>query len=353
MESKIGEIYFNPKHPAGFGSFKSLRKHLAKSVKDAQIKLFLSKQESHTLHAPAIKRFKRDHVFVSNIDENWQVDLFDMSKFKLENSGATFVLLVIDVLSKFLWLRPLKNKTGPSIKSALEDIINKSKRQPVSLASDKGKEFYNSIVKNYLSEKEINHFSTENSDIKCSVAERAIRTIKQKIWRYFTYTGHNNYINVLQDIASSYNESVHRSIGMQPSKVTDKNFMTVWRKLYSTKKIAVETKFVLSVGNHVRISKVKQIFEKGFENNWSKEIYTVRTVLNRKPTMYELKDLQGENIVGRFYGKELQKVVLPDYHQIDQVIRSRGVGLRRELFVSWRGYPQKFNSWISARDLQK
>lgn len=353
MDKEISKIYFDSAHPAGYSGFTKLRKYIPKRISNEYLKQFLEKQEAYTLHAPVTRRFKRDQIFVTNIDDGWQADLIDMQKFKKHNLQVTFLLIVVDVLSRFMWIRCLKNKTGLTVKLAFQDIIETSKRQPISLATDKGTEFYNETMKNYLDKLNINHFSTENSDIKCSIAERAIRTIKQKLWRYFTHTGNNLYVDVLQNFVKSYNHSVHRTIGTAPASVNENNFLHIWRKLYkSQRNIISESHSKLKVNDNVRISKLKLAFAKGYENNWSKEIFVVKRVIQRRPQMYEISDLNDEKIKGRFYAKELQRVVLPEFHKINKIIRTRGKGPSKELYVSWEGYPEEFNSWIKETHLK-
>lgn len=353
MNKLISNIYFNAKHPAGFSSYNTLRKHVPKSISDREIKEFLQSQEAYTLHAPARKKFKRDVVYVTNIDENWHVDLADMQKFKRENDGASYILVAIDVLSKFAMVRVLKNKSAEVVKSALEDIISKTGRKPLTICVDKGLEFKNNIVKTFLKENDIGMYSTENADIKACVAERFIRTMKTKLWRYFTHSNSHRYVDILQDIIKGYNSTVHSSIGTAPDSVNEHNFLSAWKKLYQHQIPLAGPKPKLQVGDKVRISKTKKTFSKGYENNYSKEIFVVKNVLHRRPVMYEILDLQDEKIAGRFYESELQKVGLPDYHKIDKIIKTRGKGDSKELYVSWTGYPDKFNSWISANNLKK
>jgi hypothetical protein len=351
-EKKIKKVYFDVNHPAGFGSFGALRRHLNKTVSDESIREFLRGQESYTLHKQLRKRFKRDRIFVTNIDDAWQLDLMDMREHKAYNDGATFILICVDVLSKYAWFRALKNKTGKSVLEAFQDILRKSKRKPVSVTTDKGLEFSNKDMNGFLKSQDIKYFCTENSDIKASIAERTIRTFKQKLWRYFTHKSSFRYVNVLDALEKGYNSSFHRTIGKAPKDVTEENFLDTWRRMYSKESHVMSVKPKLCVGDHVRISISKQPFEKGYENNWSREIFKVSKVILRRPVMYELVDLGNEDIKGRFYEKEIQKVLMPEFHKVEKILRMRTSGNRREALVKWVGYSSKFNSWVDERSIR-
>ena len=145
---------------------------------------------------------------VNGIDKIWAADLADMKAFKDYNDGYTFLLLVIDIFSKYGWIVPLKNKKGETVAKALKNIFEK--RKPEKLWTDKGTEFYNKDVK-----KLIEIYSTENEE-KSSIVERWIRTMKEKMWKYFTDNNTYNYMNVLPDLVKDYNNTVHSSIKMTP-----------------------------------------------------------------------------------------------------------------------------------------
>jgi hypothetical protein len=353
MDKLIEKIYFDASHPAGFSGFTKLRKHLPRRVTSKAIQTFLLKQDSHTIHKPILRKFKRDVVFSTNIDDNWQVDLMDVRNIAKHNDGIKFILVVIDVFSKFLWARYLKNKSATAVRDALRDILQSSGRAPLTIQSDKGRELINKLVETYLRENDISIYSTENSDIKASVAERVIRTLKTKMYRIFTHKGNYRFREVLPDLVKAYNESIHRSIGMAPSDVDDRKVNEVWKRLYVGQNNVRTSKCELRIDDFVRISKTRRLFEKGYEGGWSREIFKVKNILRRIPTMYELVDWSGEPILGRFYGKELQRVLMPEYHKVDKVLRSRKVGNRTDYFVSWRGYPSSCNSWIKKQDLKK
>ena len=183
-------------------------------------------------------------------------DLVDMQAFSKFNRGVKYLLAVIDVFSKYGWLIPLKDKTGKSVASTLEAIFKE--RKPEKTWVDKGKEFYNKHVKDLI---ELD--STENAE-KSSVVERWIRTMKKKMWNYFSANSTNVYINVLPDLVREYNNTRHSSIKMTPVKANKKeNKLRVWRNLYPEHFDVYDIKPKFSVGDKVRISRKKKNFEKG------------------------------------------------------------------------------------------
>ena len=291
------------------------------------------------LHRPIKRKFKKRRVIVNGIDKIWAADLADMTAFKDYNDGYTFLLLVIDTFSKYGYLIPLKNKKGETVANALKDIFKK--RKPGKLWTDKGKEFYNKDVKDL-----VELYSTENEE-KSSIAERWVRTIKEKMWKYFTDNNTYKYIDALPDLVEDYNNTVHSSTKLTPKEASKKkNELTVWRNLYPDryKKYNITPKF--SVGDEVRITKKKKVFEKGYTTRWTEEIFTITEVQNTNPVTYKLTDLKGEEIKGTFYEPELQKTEQQIF-RIEKVIKKE----KGRSFVKWKGYFDKFNSWVDNKDL--
>ena len=258
------------------------------------------KSLAEELHKPIRRKFKKRRVLVNGIDKIWAADLVDMQAFTKFNCGVKYLLAVIDVFSKYGWLIPFKDKTGKSVASALKTIFEE--RKPEKMWVDKGKEFYNKDVKDL-----IQLYSTENEE-KSSVVERWIRTMKEKMWIYFSANSTNVYINVLLDLIKEYNNMRHSSIKMTPLKASKKeNELTVWRNLYPEHLEVYDIKPKFSVGDKVRISTKKKTFEKGYTTRWTEEIFTIIEVKHTLPITYKIADLNGEEIKGTFYEPELKK----------------------------------------------
>ena len=198
-----------------------------------------------------------------------------------------------------------------------------------------GSEFYNNKFKKFLKENDIEMYSTFNEG-KSVVAERFIKTLKNKIYKRMTTIG---YFNDLDDIVKKYNNTVHSSIKIKPKEVADDSFVE-----YAEETNKKSPKF--KVGDNVRISKYKNIFAKGYTANWSEEVFVVNKVKNTVPWTYLINDLNGENIKGSFYEKELQKTDQKE-SRIEKVIKKKG----NKLYVKWKGYNNSFNSWIDKKDI--
>jgi hypothetical protein len=181
------------------------------------------------------------------------------------------------VYSKYAWVVPIKQKTAHDVTDAMEKIL-KEGRVPVKLQTDKGKEFLNSKFQKLLKENKIRFFTCNNPEIKCSIVERFNRTIKSRIWRYFTEKGTYKYLDTLPEVVEAYNNSYHRSIKMTPTQASrDENFNKVNKNLYGHLKLR-PSPAVFKIGDFVRLNKTKKFFEKGYLPNWTQEMFKITSV---------------------------------------------------------------------------
>ena len=313
-----------------------------------------SNELAEELHKPIRKKFKKRRVYTKGVDAIWAADLVDMQAFSRSNKGYKYILMIIDTFSKYGWAIPLKTKSGVDVTKAFSNLWNHQK-PPQRLWTDKGKEFYNKAMKDLMDRHHVQIYSTENEE-KSSVVERWNRTIKRIMWKYFTANSTNVYINVLADIIDKYNNTKHSSIKCTPTIAREPlNHQRVYDALYSDSKATAvkqrHSKF--KIGDRVRIIRKKSTFEKGFTPNWTEEIFTIDSVKSTQPITYTLTDTQGESIQGSFYAEELQKT-RQEIYRIEKVIKKRhklnGI---QEVFVKWKGYNNKSNSWIPLTDLQQ
>ena len=144
-DTLLSKIYYNPSHPGSFGGINTLKRQVGKKVSGKELKNWLTKQDTYTLHKPVRHHFKRQRILVSDIDEQWEADLVDLSALSKHNKNFRYLLTVIDTLSKYAWAIPLKTKTGKELVFAFSKIIKTSKRKPEKLRTDKGGEFVNKI----------------------------------------------------------------------------------------------------------------------------------------------------------------------------------------------------------------
>ena len=336
-------VYFDPQRVGSYGGVDALRRVTRTPRKI--VEKWLSEQDAYTLHKPARRRFKRRCVIVGGMNQQWQADLVDLTKLKRDNEGMAFLLTVIDVFSKVAWCVPMKNKSAASLTAALQTTFVDV--WPQTLQTDQGTEFLNKSVQALLQRYGIHHFSTHNAETKANVVERFNRTLTSRMWRYLTQHQTRRYIDVLPDLIRSYNNTPHSRTGVAPSRVNHKNQETVWQRLYGHDGKGVPK---LRVSDRVRVSKHKGTFEKGYETNWSEEIFTIHEVHPSAPPVYRLRDDLGEVLDVTFYEPELQKVSVPvdKVYRVEEVLQRRTVGRCKEALVKWFGYPSTHNSWIDA-----
>ena len=339
------EVYSDPRAPASFGGPEVFRKHLKGKFSAKQIKDFLIKRDEYTLHKPVRKRFRRRKVFTLGIDDLWQADLADLSSIAKHNDNYKFLLTCIDTFSKFAWAIPLKNKSTTTVAEGFEKILSSSNRRPCNLQTDKGTEFLGTTFQKKLKDYGIKFYTSQNEDIKCAIVERWNRKLKSKMYRYFTFKNTLRYIDVLDDLLHSYNNTFHSTIKMAPSEVTKANEAEIRERTHVPKRKPV---YKLTIGDKVRIVKGKREFKKGYLPSWTEEIFTVIARYPTDPPVYEIEDYDSEKVHGKFYDFELQKVVkADDIYKVEKVLKKRKTKGKTEYFVKWIGYPEKFNSWVS------
>ena len=349
----LSRVYVSPKYAASFSGLDKLyrmAKNQFPSVTRKEIQKWAEHNLSYSLHKPSRRTFKRNKAYAPEIDSLWEADLAFVQDVAKENDGVNYLLVVIDVLSKYVWVRAMKNKTARSLLEAFDSILSEG-RKPEKLRMDKGTEFVNDSFQQYLKKKGI-QFYTANNEPKASVVERVNRTLKSKLYRYFTAVNSLRYIDVLQDLVDSYNNTYHRSIGRAPATVSLLNVGTVRRKLYGGITSTVAKKFKFHVGDHVRLSLRKRLFKKGYKMNWTEEIFQITKRLSRTPVVYTVQDLLQRPIEGTFYEEELQRVKRPDIFRIEKVLKKRTKNKNAEYLVRWSGYGPDFDSWIQSTDIE-
>ena len=345
--SKYANIYYDPSNPGSFGGVERLWREAGGSRQDVED--WLKTQDTYTLHRPARKKIKRNRIQVAGLDDQWEADLVDVHGLAPYNNNFKFLLTVIDTLSKYAFAVPIKNKTGESIVKAFTQIFKA--RQPRKLRTDSGKEFLNRPFQQFLKSRDILFFTSKN-ETKSAVVERFNRTLRARMWRYFTATRQERYVDALQHMVDGYNQAVHRTTGMAPADINDMNAEDVWRKMYKFGAPRKPPKH--KVGDLVRISKTKKTFEKGYRSNWTREIFKITRVYKKVLPEYRLEDLEGEDILGKFLEHELQ-AVRPDENQtykVKKVVRSKGKGKTKQYLIAWEGFPDKFQTWIPAKDMK-
>ena len=266
---------------------------------------------------------KKRKVYSSFKDNIWGADLADMQLISKYSKGIRYLICTIDLFSKYAWIFPLKDKKIVSIVNAFQKIIDNSKRKPNKIQADQGSEFYNSQFKEVLKENHMEKYSTYNEG-KSAVAEKFIKTLKNKIYKHMTAVLKD--FDVLDVIVDEYDNTFHKTIKIKPIDIKLDSY-----SVYNVESNEKDPKF--KAGDHVRISKYENIFAKVYTPNWYEEVFAISKIKNTVPWTYVINDLNGEEIVGTSYERELQKTDQIEL-RIEKVIKRKG----NKLFVKWKGY---------------
>ena len=360
MEELLRKRYTDPSAPGSFQGpeklYTSAKKAGQANVSRKDVSKYLEKEDTYTLNRALNNKFPRNRVVVQGIDSQWDMDLMDLSLLEKDNVGNKYVLLAIDIFSRYVWLRPLKSKHAKVVVSALDTVLSEG-RQPRSIRTDGGSEFQNKLMKSYLEERGIHIFHTFN-DKQANYGERAIKTIKSKLYRYLISRNTLNYLEVLQDLVKSYNNTVHSSLGRPPSNVNKGNESEVRLDQYLLRRRPRLHRYKqhirFNIGDQVRVSYRREPFDREYGQRWSREIFVIAEGRMRVGIpVYKLNDWNGDPIKGTFYQAQLQKVTAHEDNsfKIEKILRRRRRKGKTQLFVSWKGWPAKFNQWVGENEV--
>ena len=355
IEEILDSLHTDPRKPSSLGGIERLYKAAKKNLPDLKredVVSYLEGKYAYSQHKKIKRKFRRRKVIATDKNDVYQMDLADMQKFGADNNGFKHLFVIIDCFTKYACVVPIKSKTSAEIIRGLS-IMFKEYGLCAKLFSDNGKEFKNGAVKAFLKDCKVWQWFSTNDETKAQVAERFIQTIKKRLWMYMTESGGYRYIDVLQDLVAAYNESAHNTTGVAPVDVGEQTIKAIQQKLLLEPKLKKTPKF--QAGDHIRLSKVKQAFEKGYETNFTEMIFKINSVRRTgSHYQYEVEDLSGTPIQGWFYEDELSKTHIaksPKFHRISKVVRERTRNGQKEYLVRWSGYPSSFDSWQKADDL--
>ena len=289
------------KGPAAYGSIANLQK--VTKLSKPKVRFYLATQNAHTKYKTSRRKFPRLKVIAFRINEIWSVDLAYVDKLAKYNRGIKYLLVAVDVLSRYLRVEPLKNKTAEETTKAFKRMIRN--KQPEKVWSDKGTEFKGAF-KQFCEQKGIETYSTE-SETKSAFAERNIRSLKNLIYKYLEKRWTWSYIDHLQEFVNTINSRVNRVTKIAPNKVTKKDTARLVAIPFQKKRTFQKPQF--AVGDFVRIAKQDLPFKKGYKQSFTDEVFIISKHTTTKPHTYNLIDSDNNNIKGKFYEPELVKVV--------------------------------------------
>lgn len=352
----LNSIYYDPGHPASFGSVDKLYRAAKKEnslVTLDGVKEWLSGQDAYTLHRSVNRKFKRVPTYANHIDSVWQLDTADVRHLTRHNSGIKYLLMIIDVISRFAFVSPMSNKSAERVAQCVDEIKNRFNRKPEVVVSDPGLEFRGKFTE-YLNKEGIKQILLRVEQ-KAALAERLIRTVKEKMVKYMTHNDTKRYLEILPDIIRSYNRRVHRSIGMAPIDVTPDNEATVKDKLYGhLEGYHFPTKSKFNIGDLVRQVKKLKALDKGTTQTTTDEVFEIADIDMFHPPeyLYRLKDLAGDYIRGSFHGTELVKVENVENPKKKYMkpgdVREKVTKRKVQRFSTFKGWPNKFDVRLPA-----
>lgn len=329
--------------------------------------------ESYSLQKRLRRKFPRRHILTDSVDSIWDGDLQDVRNISKKNDGVQYILVLQDIFSRFLFTAPLKQKTATNMIDALKVMFAKGKK-PKVLRTDKGIKFKNRWVSAFLKKESVHQIITEN-ETKSNFEERSIQNLENRLHRMFAHKQSYKYLNELPFITESINNTPSRPLGgFAPVNVTENNEDEVRYSAYLQRtkndkktqgpmnvkspstKYSKEKSYKFKINDKVRITHLRQLFQREYDQKWTGEIFKVSSRFRSQGIpVYKLKDFADESISGAFYSQELQKVNKDDdsIWKIDKILKERKRKGVAEVLVSWHQWPAKFNSWIKKSDLQE
>lgn len=367
----IRRVYTDPDSPVAYSSVNNVlgavRKVFPKMTR-AKVEDVLQRITAYTIHRPRRVRFKRLRTVPAGFMSDVQVDLADFQDVAEHNDNFKYLLVGVDVLSRRVFTAPVKSKHSHNMIAAFKLLFRQMPMLPRRIFSDKGKEFVAYDVRKFLDDHEIDKLTAESPDVKAAVAERFIRTIKGRLWKYdpcfittsfrhFSLHKTQRWLEAVPKIVDGLNKTVSQATGLRPCDIDFSNEDKVLEDVYGSLKKDVDKKSRpqdFRVGDKVRIASYKNPFEKSYLPNYTREVFEIARVADTDPVTYELKDEKGEEITGKFYAHEFSRSKKPRDKElvIAKFYRTRmRKGGLREFLVSFKNRPEYEKTWVTMTDI--
>ena len=319
LSARLKKIYYDPSSPGGFRGPEALwqeAKLQIPQLKKDQVYDFVQRLKPYTKHQQyrGVKKYRK--VYSKRARYLIQMDLLDFRQYAGENDGRNYVLCAIDAFTKKLWTFPLKTKSAVEVNREIFFFL--MRERPEKIQTDQGTEFLNATLRATESRMDppIQHYHTWSIK-KASIVERVQRTLRNRLGKIWEKNGNHRWIDVLAAITESYNNSVHRSIGMKPNDVGPEHHQLIYNRLYPTPtpeqaikdaKEARKLKQRFRVGDYVRLLEYRTVFRKESDVAWSHDVFRINRVISSIPVTFRVEDLDGETIKGGWYSRQLIKV---------------------------------------------
>ena len=360
----ISKLYRTPGHPIAFSSPFTVYQFFKGKVPLAKVKAALEHIDSYTLHREYKRPAEHNMYYSHERRKQFQADLIDISNLKRTNQGVTFLLVIIDVFSRKIWVMPLKSKSAQSSSAAFQDWIESLRgdlKQQAQILTDSGTEFYNRMVKEVMESAGIKLVKAKNI-YKAAIAERVNKTIQVLIYKYLTDKGTDKYIDVLDRLIHGYNSKKHQTLKYQftPNDADAAENEAAVRSIHMLRAGSkamrnAKRRLDFKIGDQVRIKthgKAPSSARRAYVQQFHGELFVITGVNRKMPIpMYTIKSLDTEEeVAGGFYANELVHV-RGDLFKIDKIIRREGRGRNRRALVRWKYFGPRWDSWIYERDI--
>ena len=366
IEQVLLSIYTDPSNPASFSSIKKLyeaAKKIEKNISIGDVKSFLKNQLSYTLHFPTKKKFLTQKVISAKPKIIVGLDLIDMQKFSFFNNNIKYLMFFIDLFSKYVTVLPLKNKNKYSILDGLKLFFKMKDNHLYSrIYSDMESGLKSELSKQFLNENRIVLYTNSSKERKNSITERNLKTLKNKIYKYMTHKNTNTYIHDLPNLVESINNGEHKAL--KNKKLTPKILHEITNreilKKQFQKMFAIKRKHNTKINQSLKENDIVRIpktdytqshFFKKYNILNTEELFKIKSInRERYPYLYKLIDLSNDEIEGSFYQAELVPSALRKTYPI-KILKTKQTKSGKQFYVSWFGYGEKFNNWISEKDI--
>jgi|ETNmetMinimDraft_14_1059893.scaffolds.fasta_scaffold05646_2 hypothetical protein len=349
IRKKMHDIYYRKKADSYLASLSYLLKHYGEYSK--YWKLFLHENTGYVSTRGTIRKFQRRKYLVSEIGVSFQADICVLltafgERLSKHNKGIKYLLVLVDMLSRKIYVYPLTTKSSTSVAKALEHFFKKMNGSVLYLMTDMDGCFYGNTTKTILNKYGVKLYSSKNVEIKSSLVENRIKLLKFSIFNYITQNNTFNYTKDLSEIVETLNNRKHSRLKISPNEVTKYDQSFLFHSLHRNNIKTSHSK--LRINEIVRISIPKKTFSKESTRYfWKKELFAINKIVDLNPIMYQISDMENNIIEGMFYEKELIKVVLDLKKHPHKILDKKG----NSVFVHFTGYPKQTAKWINLKSL--
>ena len=333
--------------------YRSVKNNGKYKVSKKQVQNFLMNYEPYTLHRGVKRKFPKRKIITPYAGYQVDVDSAYMMDHVDKNDGYGYFIAAIDCFSKLAFTAAVKSLKAVEVSKVLETLLLKFPFKIERCRTDIGSEYKSHLTQKMFKKLKIKHFFAYNTETKSSIAERFFRSFKAILYRYMTANNTHRWVDALENLTTTYNNTYHRTIKRPPATVTKADEHTLWKLVYEKSgKTIPPAKFTFELNDTVRLSTVKGKFDREFHQKWTREYFLIsERLIKQGIAVYRVKDLHNEPVTGTFYASELQKIIVnedEDKYIIEKIVKRKG----NKCLVRWLGWGKKFDTWLHKESLQ-